>query len=492
LDKKSKKQIRCLIDVAHCVGKSYKFIFGEANRLTGVSDGTDAWQYVYNGLGDRVQSILNSTATTYTLDLNTGLTQVLADGTNTYTYGLNRISQVAETQTGYYLTDALGSVRQVLSPENEVLLAREYSPYGETVSSIGDYETDYSYTGEMTDGTGLVNLRARYYDPGTGRFISKDTWIGDYNNPITLVKWMYANGNPIFFIDPSGLTSTGLGGKNISCPIGNWDCEAVKNISVLKYAFLDSASRHNRIPSMDTNGFAGLLAATIVSERRIGNVPPTNDQRNRQSQKIEDILASFGCTVSGHYLKGAIEDQDIVQLLRYLFNVDVPQRATVGIGNVWLETAANIWKNQACDSNGNCVSVSTSEMQIQNGSKLIDIANPYGTQIACLNSCYYYRPSENESYVIMTQQLLNWKMNIEYVATNLEAGALRAITLGITPTAYNSATWHLRGLQSDKEILDSGWNPGGANYILNDIPTALQVFGLTSSWNVSLEVNNGR
>jgi hypothetical protein len=77
-----------------------------------VSDGADAWQYVYNGLGDRVQSILNGTATTYTLDLNTGLTQVLADGTNTYAYGLNRINQVAETQTGYFLTDALGSVRQ--------------------------------------------------------------------------------------------------------------------------------------------------------------------------------------------------------------------------------------------------------------------------------------------------------------------------------------------------------------------------------------------
>jgi RHS repeat-associated protein len=136
---------------------------------------------------------------------------VLADGTNTYTYGLNRIAQVSETQTGYFLGVALGSVRQVVDPQAEILLAQSYSPYGELLSNVGDYKTAYSFTGEMTDGTGLVNLRARYYDPGTGRFISRDTWGGDYNNPVTLGKWVYANGNPIIYIDPSGLYSTEYG-----------------------------------------------------------------------------------------------------------------------------------------------------------------------------------------------------------------------------------------------------------------------------------------
>ena len=166
--------------------------------------GADTYQYNYNGLGDRLQSILNGTATTYSLDLNSRLTQVLADGTNTYTNGFNRIAQVSETQTGYFLGDALGSVRQIVDPQAEILLAQSYSPYGEMLSSVGDYETAYSYTGEMTDGTGLVNLRARYYDPGTGRFMSRDTWAGDYKNPITLGKWLYANGNPINMMDPTG------------------------------------------------------------------------------------------------------------------------------------------------------------------------------------------------------------------------------------------------------------------------------------------------
>jgi len=74
--------------------------------LTEVVSGTDTYQYNYNGLGDRLQSIINGTATTYSLDLNSGLTQVIADGANSYTYGFNRIVQVSESQTGYFLGDA--------------------------------------------------------------------------------------------------------------------------------------------------------------------------------------------------------------------------------------------------------------------------------------------------------------------------------------------------------------------------------------------------
>jgi YD repeat-containing protein len=82
------------------------YTYNYANRLTQVVSGADTYQYNYNGLGDRLQSLLNGTATTYSLDLNSGLTQALADGSNTYTYGLNRIAQVSETQTGYFLGDA--------------------------------------------------------------------------------------------------------------------------------------------------------------------------------------------------------------------------------------------------------------------------------------------------------------------------------------------------------------------------------------------------
>ena len=72
---------------------------------------------------------------------------MLSDSSITYLYGLSRISQVNEETTGYFLGDALGSVRQVVDSNNEIVLSREYAPYGKTLSSLGSYETDFGYTG---------------------------------------------------------------------------------------------------------------------------------------------------------------------------------------------------------------------------------------------------------------------------------------------------------------------------------------------------------
>ena len=58
-----------------------------------------------------MQQTVDSDTTTYVLDVNAGLTQVLSDGTNTYTYDLRRISQLGTADAEYFLGDALGFVR---------------------------------------------------------------------------------------------------------------------------------------------------------------------------------------------------------------------------------------------------------------------------------------------------------------------------------------------------------------------------------------------
>ena len=89
------------------------YVYDSANRLKSVSNQSSVSSFTYNGLGDRLQQTVNGVTTNYTLDLNTGLTQVLNDGTNAYVYGLGRIAQV-NTTTEYFLGDALGSVRHPL------------------------------------------------------------------------------------------------------------------------------------------------------------------------------------------------------------------------------------------------------------------------------------------------------------------------------------------------------------------------------------------
>ena len=488
------------------------YAYDAANRLKSITQGSNVSSYSYNGLGDRVSQTNNGVTTNYSLDLNAGLTQVLSattndqqPATNYYLYGLGRIGEQQPSGFAYHLGDALGSVRQLVDASGVVQLTRSYEPYGTALASGGNANSAFGFTGEQIDSqSGFTYLRARYLDSQTGRFISRDTYAGNAQSPMSFNAWLYAHANAINLIDPSGQIPCSMlpPGEQVNCEeppnphvppppceVGRWDCESVTNVRALKQAFLDSAMRHNKIPTMDNNGFAALLATVIVSERRIGNVPPDSDPRSRKSQWLEDLVASFGCTVSGSYIKAAVDEGDYGQAWRYFTNQDVPQRATVGIGNVWLKTAANIWKGQACSSLGDCTAVQVSKLQTTNAFGItVNINNPFGTQIACVHStCAPYQPTETESYVDLTMQLLSREMNIEYVAANLESGALRAIAKGFKPSAFNSATWHLRGVQTDKEIGDSSWNPGGAIYILDDIPTALTVLGITSSWNVSLE-----
>ena len=54
----------------------------------------------------------------------------------------------------------------------------------------------------------MIFLRSRYYSPLTGTFISRDSWQGDYNRPLSLNRWTYVNGNPVNYTDPSGLFSS--------------------------------------------------------------------------------------------------------------------------------------------------------------------------------------------------------------------------------------------------------------------------------------------
>jgi len=88
-----------------------------------------------------------------------------------------------------------------------VTLAKSYQPYGSVLSSAGTGTSMYGFTGEQTDATNLIFLRARYYGSGQGRFVTRDTWPGDVEQPISYGAWLYGYDNPINNTDPSGMLS---------------------------------------------------------------------------------------------------------------------------------------------------------------------------------------------------------------------------------------------------------------------------------------------
>jgi RHS repeat-associated protein len=130
--------------------------------------------------------------------------------TDLFQYDVEWMTLYSSVSTDYFLTDAPGSVRQLADADGQVSLAQSYEPYGETHSSSGEGATSYGFAGEWTDSyIELLYLRSRMYSPGTGRFLTRDTWQGNYNRPLSLHRWNYVEGNPVNYTDPSGHIKSG-------------------------------------------------------------------------------------------------------------------------------------------------------------------------------------------------------------------------------------------------------------------------------------------
>jgi len=118
-------------------------------------------------------------------------------------------------------------------------LEKHYTPFGEVLATSGIGESVYGYTGEVSDESGLVYLRARYYEPVSGRFINRDIWEGDYYQSLTLNRWIYTNGNPINNTDPTGNWLNLFGINNCSSiplpPYINRDWEYVGDFNLSGY-----------------------------------------------------------------------------------------------------------------------------------------------------------------------------------------------------------------------------------------------------------------
>ncbi|MGB3478838.1 MAG: RHS repeat-associated core domain-containing protein [bacterium] len=105
-----------------------------------------------------------------------------------------------------------------------------YDDFGNSLGSWGSVNNHYLYTDQEYDGTitQLYNLRARYYSPGIGRFVSEDPECqaglnerclscngrrfftqnnpvpGFISSPQNLNRYPYVINNPLRYVDPTG------------------------------------------------------------------------------------------------------------------------------------------------------------------------------------------------------------------------------------------------------------------------------------------------
>jgi RHS repeat-associated protein len=182
--------------------------------------------------GLRLSKTTDSSTTRYAYN-NGGKVIAELNGTNqaiaNYIWGPDRLLAKKEAVTGknyLYLYNGHGDVVQIIDPTGQVVNKYQYDEWGNILSEQEQIQNSFKYAGEILDDeTGYYYLRARYYDPTDGRFISKDTHEGQIVNPLSLNLYTYVENNPLTFVDPtgnapfmfdnkggSGLRPSGLGG----------------------------------------------------------------------------------------------------------------------------------------------------------------------------------------------------------------------------------------------------------------------------------------
>jgi RHS repeat-associated protein len=125
-----------------------------------------------------------------------------------YVYGhdlIGRIVSIGGQGTATYAhADALSSVQLTTDASGTQVGTTRFDAFGGIQAQTG-VQLAFGFAGEQHDAeSGLIYLRARYYDPTTGRFLSKDPVRGSAWRPASQHAYVYALNNPVRYRDPRG------------------------------------------------------------------------------------------------------------------------------------------------------------------------------------------------------------------------------------------------------------------------------------------------
>ncbi len=191
------------------------FVYDARNRLVqtlNIQQSTP--NYIYDPAGNRISARFGAFTNDFQVAPLGGVSQVLRmypnwSGSRTFIYGQGLLYELdAAGNDYYYHYDQRGSTVAVTDGNGNIVYRAEYSPYGTPTFTAGNWWTPFQFNGRygvQTDFNSLLYMRARYYSPDLCRFLNADPigFSGGMN------FYAYANGNPISFSDPFGLTPLG-------------------------------------------------------------------------------------------------------------------------------------------------------------------------------------------------------------------------------------------------------------------------------------------
>jgi RHS repeat-associated protein len=178
-------------------GTTQTFQFDAFDRLTSAATTT----YAYDGL-DRVTS-RGATSFTYASPTD----DLVGDGTATYSRTPDGDPLAITDPTGSRATwsDRHGDLVATYTPTATTLAtSTAYDPFGQPIASAGT-RPSLGYQGQWTDPTtGQTDMGARWYDPGSGAFTSRDSLQLPPTPSADANRYGYANADPLDNTDPTG------------------------------------------------------------------------------------------------------------------------------------------------------------------------------------------------------------------------------------------------------------------------------------------------
>ena len=183
--------------------------YNALNQLTETLTKNYKVSFTYDAEGLRTGKMVNGEKTVYVWDGDQVVMELSKGGAvqKRYIRGNDLVyaDKGENTEKTYYVTDMHGNVVQLLDESGNVTKTYEYDSFGNEVKPEKKDENPYRYCGEYYDKeTEEVYLRARYYEPSVGRFITRDTYTGESNEPLSLHLYTYCENDGVNAWDPSG------------------------------------------------------------------------------------------------------------------------------------------------------------------------------------------------------------------------------------------------------------------------------------------------
>ena len=209
-------------------------------NIAGLPEIVEPAQSQTNANGADAPTELEWATTEYLYDLTQEYYQVISEtttsasgtsATTAYAYGLERIAAYNENGVTRYVYDGRGSVVQTISapvagaavssalPDISVKVQSfAYTAFGEQMGGVK--VSGFTYNAEAYDAaTGMLNLRARLYEPALGRFSQKDIYPPNLLITYSFNAYLFTFNSPVSFVDADGLQASSL--RNVLSSIGN-------------------------------------------------------------------------------------------------------------------------------------------------------------------------------------------------------------------------------------------------------------------------------